>query len=395
MARIYKKNNSYYFSFEAGRDERTGKRQRIVRGGFRTKKEAQQASVELEVKFNIGNVIAKPSDITLHDFMWKHWLPYHSQFVKPSTIRSNIQVSLKRIDKFFGNTVKIKDISPYQCTLFVNALLNRFNLKRCVAAATFIWLKIMFNYAVQIEKTISQNPCDNITIPRYTLKEKEYLQQHQKEKTLYLEKDMLKKFLSAAQQDERAFPYYTVVLLLSHTGMRIGELLGLQWEDIDMQNKLIHVTHTIYYPDRTYTLQSAKTASSVRDIVLSDSLVEHLKQYRKQYLAFKLYNRDKWADDNYDFVITSRAYPGKPLSVSTLRHWMNRLAAKIGLPDLHPHVFRHTHVSLLAEAGVPLAAICERLGHAHDKVTENIYLHITKKTKADAAEKFEKLISNL
>ena len=117
MARIYKKNNSYYFSFEAGRDERTGKRQRIVRGGFRTKKEAQQASAELEVKFNAGNVIAKPSEITLHDFMWEHWLEHHKNFIKLSTLKG-IESFLRRIDRFFGNYTQIKNISVKDCQGF-------------------------------------------------------------------------------------------------------------------------------------------------------------------------------------------------------------------------------------------------------------------------------------
>ena len=89
MARIYKKNNSYYFSIEAGRDENTGKRQRIVRGGFKTKKDAQKAAIEIESKYNNHKIIVKQSDITLHDFIWNHWLEYHKQFIKESTLRNN------------------------------------------------------------------------------------------------------------------------------------------------------------------------------------------------------------------------------------------------------------------------------------------------------------------
>ena len=119
MARIYKKNNSYYFSIEAGRDERTGKRQRIVRGGFRTKKEAQQASAELEVKFNTGNLVVKQINITLHEFMWEHWFRYHQYQVKISSVCS-IKGAMRRIDKYINTDTKLKDVTTPMCNDFAN-----------------------------------------------------------------------------------------------------------------------------------------------------------------------------------------------------------------------------------------------------------------------------------
>lgn len=232
MARIYKKNNSYYFSIEAGRDENTGKRWRIVRGGFKTKKEAQQASAELEVNFNSHKMIVKPSNITLHDFIWNHWPEYHKQFIKKSTLISNTSRCLKRIDVFFGENQKLKNITTHQCIMFANYLNNRIN--RVSARTNLSYLRKALDYAVTIEKIISDNPCENVSIPKLTIKEKEEMKLKTENKLLYLEKDQLKKFLAVGKTDERAFPYYTAILLLSYTGMRIGELLGLQWQDVDI-----------------------------------------------------------------------------------------------------------------------------------------------------------------
>lgn len=394
MSRIFKKNNSYYFSVEVGKDK-AGKRQRMVRGGFRTKKEAQKAASELEFKFNTGNIIIKPVDITLHEFMWEHWLMYHSRFVKPSTVYGNIKVSLARIDRYFGDKIKLKDITPYKCALFAGALMEEFGLKREPAKTTLLYLKIIFRYAVQIEKLLIQNPCENIAIPRYTIEQKEMIKKTEKKKLLFLEKDQLKKFLDLAACDGHAFPYYTAVLLLAYTGIRAGELEALQWDDIDMKKKVMHIKHTLHRPGRNYILQSAKTTGSIRDIVLSDTVINHLKKYRRQYLMFKLQTGGKWDGGDYDFVIVSCAHPGRPLAQATFQRWIDKIAQKAKLPHIHPHVFRHTHVSLLAEAGVPLTAIAERLGHSHDRTTEEIYLHITKKFKKDTAEKFEKLLSRM
>lgn len=392
MARIYKKNNSYYFSLEAGKD-RTGKRQRVIRGGFKTKKEAQQVAAELETKIYNGTFIINQKQITLHEFMWEHWLEYHKSFVKPSTM-SSVRIHLKRIEKFFGKKIKLKDITPYKCSQFTRALMQ-YGIQRDVAGQTFIYLKMVFKYAIQIEKLLNNNPCDNITLPKYTIAEKEQLSKIKKEKLLFLEKDELKKFLVTAAADEQAFPYYTVLSIMTYTGMRIGEVLALQWEDIDLDNKIIHVKHTLFRNGKDYFVQSAKTTTSIRDIVLSDSLVKQIRGYRKIYLAFKLQHADEWTHNDFDFVITSRTRYGEPLHGTTINAWLNKIAKRTGIGHVHAHLFRHTHVSLLAEAGVSLPAIRERLGHSHDKITEEIYLHITKKYKADAAAKFEKLLSNL
>lgn len=393
MARIYKKNNSYYFSIEAGKDK-TGKRQRVIRGGFKTKKEAQQVAAELETKIYNGTFIITRKRISLHEFMWEHWLSYHKSFVKPSTLKS-VQTHMKRIDRFFGADIRLKDISGYKCNQFAKALLEDFHLQRNVAAQAFIYLKMIFKYAVQVEKILPQNPCDNITLPRYTAAQKEQMRLEKKSKLLFLEKDSLKKFLVAAAADEGSFPYYTVVMLMTYTGMRIGEVLALQWQDIDLENRLIHVKHTLFRNGGEYVLQSAKTATSIRDIVISDTLIKHLKYYKKNFLMFKILHADEWVHNDFDFVITSRTHCGEPLHNSTVNVWLNKIAKRAGIGHVHAHLFRHTHVSLLAEAGVSLPAIRERLGHSHDKITEEIYLHITKKYKADAATKFEKLLSNL
>lgn len=305
-----------------------------------------------------------------------------------------IQSHIKRIDKFFGEKIKLKDITPYKCSQFTRALLQ-YGIKRNIASQTFIYLKMVFKHAIQVEKLLSNNPCDNISLPRYTAAQKEQMRLEKKSKLLFLEKDSLKKFLITAGDDKNCFPYYTVVMLMTYTGMRIGEVLALQWQDIDFENRLIHVKHTLFRNGGEYVLQSAKTATSIRDIVISDTLIKHLKDYKKNFLMFKLRHADEWVRSEYDFVITSRTHYGEPLHTSTINTWLNKIAKKTDIGHIHAHLFRHTHVSLLAEAGVSLPAIRERLGHSHDKITEDIYLHVTKKYKTDAAMKFENLLSNM
>ena len=133
----------------------------------------------------------------------------------------------------------------------------------------------------------------------------------------------------------------------------------------------------------------------MRDIVISDKLVQELRQYRRQFLEYKMMNQLSWHHNGYDFVFVSTRQPGNPLRYNTVSSCTKRIGNKLGISRLHVHMFRHTHVSILAEAQVPLSAIKERLGHTNDKTTEQIYLHITKKFKAEAAEKFEAIMQGL
>ena len=159
---------------------------------------------------------------------------------------------------------------------------------------------MIFKYAVQVEKLLNNNPCDNISLPRYTAAQKEQIQLEKKSKLLFLEKDNLKKFLITAGDDKNSFPYYTVVMLMTYTGMRIGEVLALQWQDIDFENRLIHVKHTLFRNGSKYVMQSAKTATSIRDIVISDTLIKHLKDYKKTFLMFKILHADEWVHNHFD-----------------------------------------------------------------------------------------------
>jgi integrase len=91
-----------------------------------------------------------------------------------------------------------------------------------------------------------------------------------------------------------------------------------------------------------------------------------------------------------------KKYPGYPLYIKLIENRMDRLLKLAGLnTDLTPHSLRHTHVSLLAEAGVGIEEIMERLGHSDDDTTRKVYLHVTKTKKKEAAQKFSELMNGL
>jgi len=106
-------------------------------------------------------------------------------------------------------------------------------------------------------------------------------------------------------------------------------------------------------------------------------------------------HRKEWHDKKFVFAKTDKNY-GYPNYIKFVENRMPRLLKTSKLPEeLTPHSLRHTHTSPLAEAGVGLEEIMERLGHSADEITRKVYLHITKTKKKEASQKFSELMRNL
>lgn len=302
---------------------------------------------------------------------------------------------MRRIDRYFKKT-KLNDITLTKCNDFINYLAYEQKLSRQTMATTLACLKMVFKHAVIVEKILKNNPTEYVFLPKLYTNDRARIISLEDKKRLYLEKEEIAKFLSEARSARNAFPFATFFMLLIYTGMRAGEALALQWDNIDFSKKLIYIRSTVYYrTNNRFDVYSPKTKSSVRDVVISDTLINELKSYRQKFLTYKMRHRNIWNDHGYDFVFVSKTEPGNPIRYSTVSSCTRRLGNKIGFKNLHPHLFRHTHVSILAAERIPLSAIRERLGHADDKTTEQIYLHITKQFKSEIALKFDKAIQNI
>lgn len=393
MARIYKKGKQslYYFCLEIGRDK-NGKRQRIVRGGFKLKKDAQAAAARLEAQICSGSISGKESAITLHEFLWNHWLQYHKDFIKPTT-RKSIEFYLRRIDRFFGTKIQLRNVTASACQKLASELIVKDKLKRAVARQIMAYFRKAIQYAIRIEKILNSDPTKYVAIPRQ--RSDEWEAEHPS-KPLYLEKDVLKAFFEKCSLEPRDFSYSMASIIMIYTGMRASEAIALQWEDIDFDECIIHVRHGCsYLKAGKFVVQTPKTKSSRRDIPIRQQLITELKNYRKQFLQFKMVNASRWYNSGYDFVLTSFNYPGRPFSVQSMEQWLQKINRRIGIDYLRPHLFRHTHVSLLAEELVPLEVISARLGHTSSEITRKIYLHVTKDSSNAAADGIENIMRRI
>ncbi|WP_261797548.1 site-specific integrase [Bacillus testis] len=189
-----------------------------------------------------------------------------------------------------------------------------------------------------------------------------------------------------------------IFLILSYTGMRVGELVALKWKDMDFEEHTISITKTYYNPTNNtleYQLVQPKTRRSKRTIVVDEDVIAALKEHMELQKKVKKRLGETYLDEGFIFAKHGRQ-PGYPIFIKTVENRMARLLKLAGLnTELTPHSLRHTHTSLLAEARVGLEEIMDRLGHCDDETTKNVYLHITKEMKKEASHKFAQLMRSL
>lgn len=199
------------------------------------------------------------------------------------------------------------------------------------------------------------------------------------------------RFLKAAKE-HGLYMDYVIFSTLAYSGMRLGELLALQWKDIDFKEHTISITKTLHNPrnnESQYKLLPPKTSGSIRTIKMDPNVMALLKKHKAEQNEIKLRTRDKYHDNDFVFA-QPNGYP-EVMKKGELR--MERLL-KIAKIDKHvtPHSLRHTHTSLLIEAGVGIKEIQQRLGHTDIETTMNIYAHMTKNLEEKASQKFSELM---
>lgn len=179
----------------------------------------------------------------------------------------------------------------------------------------------------------------------------------------YLEAEELKSLLNHMQVER----WHDLTIFLSLSGLRVGEAFALNYQDIDLKERQIHVHKT--YDVSNDIMTSTKTSSSTRDVYIQDELLSLCKKLRSAAATKKLVGGNGYIfhESRYDY----HAYE-KYFGENTEHVLCHRLT---------PHALRHTHVALLAEQGIPLDAISRRLGHKDSKITANVYFHVTKKLK--------------
>lgn len=371
-----KKDGSIAYQFNAyvGRNPQTGKNVYRKRQGFKTKKKAQIALAELLKDIEENGFDSRPATFTFKD-LYEMWLKQHRMNVKASTIATNRRFVEGHVLPYLGD-MKLNDISVVYCQQLVNKWYEQgykqYSYFRKVTAQI-----MRYGEAMEI---LTSNPMSKTILPRKMEDEK---------KLQFYTKEELEIFFNCLK-DFGNYKQFAFFRLLAFTGARKSEILSLQWKDVDLTNNSIAIGKTLALDENTEVIiQTPKTSSSMRSISLDNETVKILTKWRAMQRSDYLRMGYNTSNDD-QFVFTNNRnelyYP------QVVNDWLKYVIKKYNLTQITPHHFRHTHASLLLQAGVPVKEVSERLGHKDIKITLEIYSHVMPEEAEKTADKFANFV---
>lgn len=194
-----------------------------------------------------------------------------------------------------------------------------------------------------------------------------------KPKRRYYDDEQSKALVSNLMElTEDQIKYKVAILLTLFTGVRLGELMGLEWSDIDFANGIVSINKSSQYlADKGVFTKTPKTESSIRDVAIPEFVVTLLEEYKYWYDNQKALFGELWIDSDRLFVQSD----GKPMHPSTISKWFVKFVKEIELPVINFHGLRHTNATLLISQNIDVAVVATRLGHAQITTTFNFYVH--------------------
>ena len=305
--------------------------------------------------------------------IWKR--DYGSKELAPSTYKRYLGILESRIIPFFGH-FRVDKIKPTDIMQFYDLLSKDTQIVRRkdnngkktgkpLSPKTILehhrLLRAMLQKAVYWQMIVS-NPAERVQAPKT-----------KKPKRKYYDDEQSKALISNLMElTEEQFKYKVAIILTIFTGVRLGELMGLEWDDINFREGIVSINRSSQYlADKGVFTKTPKTESSIRDVAIPDFVVSLLEDYKYWYDEQKYQYGELWYDSNRLFVQAD----GKPMHPSTISKWFEKFVAQIGLPVINFHGLRHTNATLLIAQNIDVSVVAARLGHAQITTTLNFYVH--------------------
>ena len=334
-------------------------------------KEVQKQAILFEEKCLRGQVTA---NVKFEEFAEQWFEEYARLNLRKSSFERMRQVT-QRVYPAFGH-LRLDRITGRQIQQFINELvLNGKNmqtgkpLSRKTAMHHLSFISDVFSYAVRMD-IVSDNPCRKVYVPKGGKKEKEIYSIEEIEQLFRLLEDAPLK-------------YRTFFTLAVYTGFRRGELMGLEWKDIDFESGVVSVRRTSNYTVKTgiYT-DTTKTKSSQRSMKLPQLVLDILKEHKAEQDEERIKLGTKWFECDRLFVTAD----GHPMHNNTTYNWLRKFCKKNDFPFRDIHSLRHFYASALINEGIDVATVSSALGHSAISTTTSIYLHAFQDANARASE---------
>lgn len=325
---------------------------------------------DISRRLNLGYEIEKES-MTVEEYLI-FWFSRHKDHLRPKTIIQYEDIITRYIIPGIGKRklegLSVIGIEDFYAAMRANGASDRTRkLSHSVLRCALEKAK-KYGY-------IENNPADNVEIPKYKHKEMKVLDATEVNNLLAYSHN---------------HPDNALYFLALTTGMRMGELFGLRWSDINFHLGELYIRRQILFIPKEGNLEGPlKTESGARTIELSNGVIDALLRHREYQESIKLMAGSRWKEQGLVFC----TLVGTPRNPTNTRKIFNQVLDGAGINRIRFHDMRHTAASLLLNAGVPLLKVSKMLGHSKPSTTLDIYAHLIQDKERLAAKTMDRLVS--
>lgn len=424
MGNVYVQKRGKVYQYQFAIASIDGKRKYKNKSGFRTKSEAIEAGVKAYNEYiNVGHCI-EPSKMSYSDYL-DYWMKEHCEInLKYHTIQAYQNIIKNHIKPKLGFYM-LSQLTTSVIQEFINNIYLEKGFSKNFLKNILKVLKGSLGYATDVVGFIKVNPSLKVRLPKYDIPDSDPV--------YILSNEEVEKILERFSNNPCV---YYAFLTAYYTGLRVSEVFGLTWDDIDFVKRTITVNKNILKKNQAggtkkrlisgnsttvWYFGTCKTKGSYRTIEIGDTLLKALKKYkeeqiqnRKDYGDTYMKHYKKIVNNPYNNkseikIINAYAELEVPLEevklvflkkngvfegTDSCKYPFKVIHYELGIPCRF-HDFRDTHATRLIEAGADIKAVSKRLGHSNIRTTYEIYVKVTTKMESDTVEKFESIGLNL
>lgn len=404
---IRKRGNVYQYSFEIAKIG--GKRKQMTKSGFKTKFEAQQEGTKAYNEYlNTGNTF-KENQVSYSDYL-DYWIEHYCKSnLKYNTIQTYVTIINKYLKPNIGS-YRLTSITSVRLNTFISELCMKHDYSRVYFANILKVLKGSFRDACDVYGLIKYNPALTIRLPKMNKSIEDV-------KHVYSQEE-IEKILDRFKSDDT----FTCAFLTScYTGMRTGEVFALTWEDIDLENRIININHSVYDKKKDkkgrWFIGTTKTETGTRKIHISQTLYMALNNFKlKQDKLKKLYGNkyhyyhiekeknaygkvveyrivendntgNTYNNINLVFTIHDGTYKGTDI----IKYPYSIIHNELGIKKCRFYDLRGSYATKILKNGVEIRDVADILGHRNIETTENYYISSSKESRKEACDIFDNL----
>ena len=361
--RVYKRGSTWTWRVDSSSEQSTGGRRQPSKGGYRTKREAEDGLAEALSAIRRGEHV-EPSTVTVKAYL-EDWLDRTRADLRPSTTQS-YKVAVARMAPYIGS-VKLQALKPIQIERMWGKMRDA-DLAPKTIRNTHVVLRRALGDAERLGM-IPSNPATKVRAPRV----------EQREHSVWTPAQVAK-FIEHLEGTRLHMP----VMLAATTGMRRAEVLGVRWRDVDLDAGTLTVAQTLTAVRGEPIITPPKTDGSRRTIPLPKRTIAALRSHRAAQAAERLAAGEVWDTSHDDLVF--RTELGELVHPDLFSRAFSRAVAASGLPVIRLHDLRHSWATNAFAAGLAAKTVSQQLGHSGIAITLDTYTSVPEQTARDAVD---------